>query len=230
MRGVGREVVLNALLVADVYHNVVEHACGRAVADGYRQAALQHILQQSHRLQTDRLSARIRTADNQQPFLSGEDNVEWDGLLALFLQRQLQQGVNGVNPVQMGLGLHFGLESLRQLGQFRLGVDQVYLCQELVGVENIVHMGPELVGKHGEYAYDLASLGSLQLAHLVVGLYYLCRLNKHGLSRGRLIVHNTAYLSLHARRYGNHQSTVANGGCHILVHQPVFLGGVQYSI
>ena len=51
VRGVGREVVLNALLVADIYHDVAEDAAGGTVAHGYTQSALKHIFS-------------IRTADD----------------------------------------------------------------------------------------------------------------------------------------------------------------------
>ena len=52
VRRVGREVVLYALLVADVDHYVAEDAHLGALAHGDGQSALQHVLQQSHGLQT----------------------------------------------------------------------------------------------------------------------------------------------------------------------------------
>ena len=57
--GVGGEVVLQALLVADVDHHVVEDAGLRAVADRDGESALQHILQQAYRLQAHRLTAGV---------------------------------------------------------------------------------------------------------------------------------------------------------------------------
>ena len=67
MARVGREVVLDALFVADVDHDVLEDASRRSVADGDGESALQHILQQSDRLQAYRLSAGIRARYYQQP-------------------------------------------------------------------------------------------------------------------------------------------------------------------
>ena len=42
---VGREVVLDALLVANVDQDMLEESCGTAIADGNGQTTLKHILQ-----------------------------------------------------------------------------------------------------------------------------------------------------------------------------------------
>ena len=91
-------------------------------------------------------------------------------------------------------------------------------------------MWAHLVGKHGEYPYHLSALCCFELAHLVVGLHHFGRLNKHGLSRSRLIVHDTVYLTFHSRRYGYHQSSVSHCRGNVFVHESVFLCRVQYSI
>ena len=64
VRRVGGEVVLYALLVAYVNHDVPERAAGTAVANGNRESALQHVLQQSHSLEADGLTASIGTRDD----------------------------------------------------------------------------------------------------------------------------------------------------------------------
>ena len=51
MTGICTQVVLNALLVANVDHYTLECAHCRSLAYGDGQAALQHVLQQSYRLQ-----------------------------------------------------------------------------------------------------------------------------------------------------------------------------------
>ena len=63
---IGRQIVGYRLLVTDVYHDVAEYTTCRTVTNGNRQSALQHILQQSHRLQTHRLTTSIRTGDNKE--------------------------------------------------------------------------------------------------------------------------------------------------------------------
>ena len=61
MAGVCRQVILKALLVADVYHYIVEDTGCRAVANRYAESTLQHVLQQPYSLQAHRLSAGVRT-------------------------------------------------------------------------------------------------------------------------------------------------------------------------
>ena len=230
MTRIGREVVLNTLLVADVYQDMVEESCGASVADGYGQTALEHILQESHRLQTHRLATRIRPRDNQESFLLGEDDIQWHHVLSLLLQRELQQGMHGADPVQMRLVFHHGLESLGEFSQLRLGENQVDLRQELIRLEDLSHMRTHLVGKHRQDTDHLATLLGLQLTHLIVGLHHFGRFDKHGLSRGTLIVHDTVDPAFHLRRHGQHQSTVAHRRGSIFLHQSVFLGSVQDRI
>ena len=78
VRGIGAEVVLDALFVADVNHDVRKDTCRGTVADRDGQPALEHILQQSHRLQTDRFATGIRPGDNQQMLVLGELYVKRD--------------------------------------------------------------------------------------------------------------------------------------------------------
>ena len=267
MARVGREVVLDALLVADVDHDVLEGARRRTVTDGDAEAALQHVLQQSDGLQAYRLSAGIGSADDQQPAdilrrcggawvreceitfcgwsilvppcprafvlpvrASLEPDVQRYYLLPLLLQRQLQQWVDGSDPVDVRLVFHRRLVGLGQFGPLCLRLNQVDGGQELVGVEYLFRVGPHLVGEHGQDADDLAALGGLQFAHLVVGLYHFGRLDEHGLAGSRLIVNDTVDASLHLGRHGYHQPAVAHGGGGVLVHETVLLCGVQYSI
>ena len=104
----------------------------------------------------------------------------------------------GLYPVELWLWLHFGLEGLGELGKFCLGVYEVYLCQEIVGVEYLADVWPHLVCEHGEYPYHLSPLCCLQLAHLVVGLHHFGWLDEDGLSRCRLVVYYAVDLSLHS--------------------------------
>ena len=64
--GVGREVILNALLVADVYHDGVEDTHRAVLLHRYAEATLHHVLQQTDRLKTNRFTAGIRAGDNEQ--------------------------------------------------------------------------------------------------------------------------------------------------------------------
>ena len=130
----------------------------------------------------------------------------------------------------MRLRQHNRLNALDELCQFRFGVYQVDSSQETVGVQYLLDVRAHLVREDGEDADHLAALLGLQLTHAVVGLHHLGRLNEDGLSCGTLIVHNTVYLPLQSWCHRNHQSSVAQRGCRILVNQSVALCRVQYSI
>ena len=131
------------------------------------------------------------------------------------------------DPIDVGLVVHRGLKSLRKPRPFCLGVYQVDLCQQLVGVENIVDVRPYFTSKHRQDADHLPALLSFQLTYLVVGFHHFGRLDKHGLSRGTLIMYDTVDPALHRGSHRQHQSSVAHGGGSILIHQSVLLGCVQ---
>ena len=83
MAGVGAQVILYALLVADVDHDAMENAAMRAFAYRDGKAALEHVLQQPHRLEAYRLPPGVGTGDDEQALLLGEHDVERHHLLAL---------------------------------------------------------------------------------------------------------------------------------------------------
>ena len=60
MGRIGGEIVLNALLVAYVNHDGVEHTHGAVLPHWHAKAALHHVLQQTDSLKTYGLTASIR--------------------------------------------------------------------------------------------------------------------------------------------------------------------------
>ena len=193
---IGAQVVGNALFVTDVNHDMGKDARRGAVGHGYGQTALDHILQQSHTLQANRLAAGIGSGDDEDAALGRETDVERHHALALLGQRELEQRMLGTNPVDMRTSLHTGLHRPCLFSQTGLGPGQVDEPQETVGMEDVLYMGPQFGSKLREDAYHLASLLRLELPHPVVGLHYLGRLDKDSLARGRLVVYDAAYLLL----------------------------------
>ena len=106
MAAIGTQVVLYALLVADIYKDVLEDAALRVFAHRNGQSALQHILQQTYCLQAYTLSAGIRTADDEDALFLVQFYLEWDNLLSLFLQGECQKGMPGKGPVDKGILLY----------------------------------------------------------------------------------------------------------------------------
>ena len=230
MTRVGTQIVLDALLIADINHDTLEDTCGRAITDRNRQAALQHILQQANRFQAYRFTTSIRTTDKQQSLCTVQHNIQRHHMPTLLLQRELQQGMDGTNPVDNRFGLYGWFKSLSQLSPLGLGLNQVDHSQQLIRVDYLAHVRAYLISKYGKYAYHLAALFGLQLAHLVVCLNHLGWLNKHRLTSSTLIVHNTVNTALYLWSHWYHQSSVAHSGGSILIYQPIALGRMQYSI
>ena len=126
-------------------------------------------------------------------------------------------------PVQHLLVLHPRLRALRDDGPLRLGADEVDLCQKLVATEHVLHLRTNRLRELHQDAVDFLPLLTLQLADAVVRLHHLSRLDEDRPSRVRLVVHDAADLPLHGRSHGDDQSSVAQGGGHVLVDEPFAL-------
>ena len=100
----------------------------------------------------------------------------------------------------------------------------------MTGLHHVVHIRTDVARHFCQNADNLSPLLSLQFAHPVVGFHHLHRLYKHGLSRGRLVMHNALDPFFQRRSHRYHQSPVAHGWGHILIHQALTLSGPQYII
>ena len=124
----------------------------------------------------------------------------------------------GLHPVQPWLAVNVGFRGLHHDGQFRFGVDQVYLGKEGERMQYLVYVRPQIVSQLCQYPDNLPPFFAFQLADAVVSFHHLGGLDEHRLSAGRLVVHDAFHASLHCRCYGNHQTTVAYGRCHVFFH------------
>ena len=136
----------------------------------------------------------------------------------------------GARPVDERFFADFRLCGLKGFGQGGLGLDEVDGGQEAVGIEDVLHIGAQLLREIGQYADDFAALVGLQFADAIVGLHHLGRLYEDRLSGGTLIVDDTAYLALQGRGHGYHQAPVAHGGSDVFLHQPFTLGRMQDAV
>ena len=227
MRRIGREVILQALLVADVNHHIFKYTAAAARPHGDAQSGLQHILQQSDGLQTHRLTAGVGTGDNQHALLGLQHDVE--GHDAVF-QMELKQRMARPDPVDEWRGLHLRLKGIHRLGQPRLGLDEIDLSQESERVEYLTYMGPDAGRHHREDADDLLPFLGLEFPDVVVGLDDLGGLNIDGAAGGALVVDDALYLPLHRRHDGNDQPAVAQRRRHVFIHDAVALGRPQDAV
>ena len=133
-------------------------------------------------------------------------------------------------PVYQRLPAHRRLDGVQLSGKLGLGADEVYLCQQRVGGDNLLNLGAHLLGKLLQYADDFAAFLVLQFAYAVVGFHHLRRLDIYRLARCRLVVDDALHLPLHAWGYGDDQSAVAQGGGDVLVNDTLALGSPQDMI
>ena len=127
-------------------------------------------------------------------------------------------------PVNQRIALHLGLYSAYGLCQFHLRPHEVNIAEEDIRLQQLRHVWTYLSRQFGQNPYHLPALLRFQFAHPVVGFHHLSRLHKHGLSRSRLVVHNTLNPSLQRGRHGYHQSSVSQCGRNILIHESLTLG------
>ena len=71
VRAIGAEVVIYALLVADVDVEPLEDPCLGVILHGDGQSALQEVLQQAHGLEADRLPPSVGPRDEQDARIGG---------------------------------------------------------------------------------------------------------------------------------------------------------------
>ena len=80
---VGAEVVLDALLIADINEYAVEDTCYACPLQGNVHAALQHVLQEADSLQTHRFASGIRARNDEYSLFAAQLDVERYHLLSM---------------------------------------------------------------------------------------------------------------------------------------------------
>ena len=159
-----------------------------------------------------------------------QGDVERHHLLVFLLQGQLEQWVDGTNPIYVWMIGHFRLYRLEYIGDFLLRLNQVDDSEETVALQDFLGEWAHLVGEIGEDADNLLSFLTFQLAHTVVGFYHFGWFDEHGLTGGTLVVHDTLDSSFQGRDYRDNQSAVAQGRGYIFLYHTLALGGSQYTI
>ena len=132
VRGIGAQLVFDGLLVADVDEDAFEDAGPAALVHRDEQPALQHVLQEAHRLQTHGFAARIGSGYDEDALLPIQLDVQRYHLLAMLGQGDLQERMYGRSPVNDLPVLQCRPQSGHALGQQCLGANEVYFSQEFV--------------------------------------------------------------------------------------------------
>ena len=185
---------------------------------GDEHPALQHVLQETYGLETYRFTAGIRTGNNQDALLLVQLDVERYYLFIMFCQGELEQRMDGGGPLQYLFVLKIRLNGFYLNGKMRLGTDKVDFCQKFIRLQNGWNLRTDGSRELREDTDNLPTFFAFQFTDAVVGFHHFGRLDEDRLTRGRFIVYDTFYLALQTRSNGNHQTSVAHGRSHILVH------------
>ena len=145
-------------------------------------------MQESDGFQADRLSAGIRTGDDQNVFFASQCQIQRDHLFVLFAQGLGQKRMAGI--LQEDGALLFDNRHCAVVVECKtgLGPDQIHGGQVLSGVGYAGQFGAQHVRKTDQYPNHFTPLLILQLFEFVIDLNHLDRLNIDCFAGGRFIV------------------------------------------
>ena len=228
---VGREVVVDALFVADVDEDMVEDSHLGIVLHRYGQAMLEHILNKAECLEAHRLAACIRARDEHNALLLViEQDIEGHHRAVQLLVAEVEQWMTRLYPVGEVLFGESRHDAVDLVGKTHLGAQEVYFAQEVIALEQIVDVGTNKVGNRREDADNLLPFLAFEFADAVVGLHHFGRLDIERLSGCRFVVNDAAQTALGRRRDGDDQTTVAHSRCGVLIDISLGLGIAQDAI
>ena len=167
------QALLDALLIADVRHDLVEHGQTAAVRGGDVQAALRHHGEQAHGLERDGLAAGVGAGDDErivifpQRNVDGHDRVLRDERMARASERHTPFGERRRGAVEL-------------VGKLCLGEDDVQPHEHIKVQRDVLAVGGAVGTELSQDALDLRLLLRAQLPELIVCLH--CR---HGLDEER---------------------------------------------
>ena len=220
---VGTQVVLEVLVVADAHGNAVEDRKLGALGCGDEHAPLEHILEQSDRLQADGLAAGVGAGNQQDALLRAQRDGERHDAAPFARERLLQQRVARLAQRQAAIvrdDRHAGHEVERRL---RLGHQEVQLADEGGTAQKVGQIGTQEVGELKQDLADLALLLEVELRDVVLQLDDLGGLDEGGLAGGGHVVHEAGQLALGGSAHRDKVFPVADGHVRVGVHDPLLL-------
>ena len=224
--GEGRQALLNALFIADVYQKFIKHADLAAFVCRDQKAALRHGTQQTGGFQGNCFTAGVRAGDDKRIILPAQCNIHRNALL------RINQRVAGTDQIKGRIRPHSGLEGLQFQCKPRLCQQDVDFQHSLVAVLELRLNGGHLCGKGHQNALDLLRFLCAVLQDAGIGLHHSLRFHEHRSTRRGYIVDDTADLAavlaldrhnIPAVAHGNHALLQVFRGIHIAHHafQPV---------
>ena len=162
------KLVFNALVITYVWKYCVEDADFRGVVARDKKAALNHHLQQPHRLHGDAFAPRVGAADDEHSLLAMQFHMLRMRLLASQPVGHLQQGVVGRQQVKSGF-----LPNLRQAafefgGQPGSRGDPIEFCQPALVALDLRQVPADVARQHAQDVPNFLAFIVLEHLQLVV--------------------------------------------------------------
>ena len=189
VRREGGEALLDALLIADVGHDLLKDRETRAVGGGDMQTALRHDGEQADRLERDGLAAGVRAGDDERVKVAAERNVDRnDDVFG-------DQRMAGAPERDAALREHRG-GAVEPVGKLRLGKDEVEPDEHVKIEGDILAVRGAVGGELHEDALNLGLLLCAQLPQLIVRLDGGHRLDEERGAGAGHVVHETGDAAL----------------------------------
>ena len=230
MRRVGRKIVVDRLLVADVDEDRPEHGQFGDFRRRHEESALEHILHDARGFQADRLAARVGPRNDEDMLATVQLHVERHDLAALRPERLLQQGMAGVFQHQPVVGRDDRLHAAVLRGPAPFGAQHVDLGEVIARIGDQLRIGTHRIGELREDADNLAPLSVFQFAQFVVDLHHLDRLDVERASGSRLVVDEALQFALVGRGDRNHGFAFADRNLGVGIDDAGVLGGRQHGL
>ena len=228
--GVGREVVVDRLLVADVDAEALEDGQLGDLRRRDREPALEHVLDDAGGLQADGFPAGIGTRNDEDVLAAVQLQVERDDFAPGGPQGLLQERMAGIFEHQPVVGREDRPHASVLRGPAPLGAQHVHLGQVVARRGDQLRIGTDPFGELREDAHNLAPFGIFQLTQFVVDLHHLDRFDIEGLSGGRFVVDEAVELAFVRGRDGDHGTPVADRDLRVALDDSRPLGGGQYGL
>ena len=134
----------------------------------------------------------------------------------------------GLIPLHHGFRMNMGNRSINIDGKKSFGTEEVVLSHQFLRVNQIVNQRTDGIGDFRQDADNFTLFGVLQLLEFIIGIENVRRFDENGLSRGGLVMYETAQTAFELGGDGNAEATVTDGHLSIFFHNAVLFGGGEY--
>ena len=210
VRGEGRQILLDGLLVTDVGEDLLEHTELRAFGGRDEETGLAHQLEETDGLQAHGLTTGVRSRDDEKIEFLAEIYRDRYDLLRVDQRMPALQDIDVVVIIQHRTG---GPHGGRQL---RLREDEVEVREDLDILSNLFSVWHQGAGQGIQDLLDLLLFVGLELTDVIIQLDDAHRLDEERRSRRTLVVDHAREARLILRLHRETVATIAHGDDRVL--------------